>query len=158
MVHPLCTPQQHRKVLTGNNCRSCDQLHQIDARKLARREGRCISCLKRAPEAGYVVCGYCRKAHSDWTKAHRLIWKYEAFAMFGGPICVCCGETELEFLSLEHPNGGGTEFRRRTEETTYRWLRTHNYPKNIKLEILCMNCQFGRKSGNGRCPHEFNTR
>jgi hypothetical protein len=30
-------------------------------------------------------------------------------------------------------------------------LRRNNYPEGF--QILCMNCQFGKRMNNGVCPH-----
>ena len=70
------------------------------------------------------------------------------------PICACCGETALEFLTLDHPNGGGGQERKtvsRRGQEYYRWLIRHDFP--VELRVLCYNCNFSRGQ-RGYCPHE----
>lgn len=72
-----------------------------------------------------------------------------------GSACACCGETEICFLSIDHMDNDGAEHRRannlQTGEQFYRWIVRNDYPKN--LQILCMNCNWGKRMNNGVCPH-----
>jgi hypothetical protein len=68
------------------------------------------------------------------------------------PKCACCGETELCFLSIDHINGGGNKERKKIRGNFYSWFIKNNFPKGY--QVLCMNCQFGRKCNNGVCPHK----
>lgn len=74
----------------------------------------------------------------------------------GDPKCVCCGETILEFLTIDHLNGGGSRQReqlncRRNTISFFRWLRKNGYPSGY--QTLCMNCN-SAKSWWGECPHK----
>jgi len=90
-------------------------------------------------------------SHSKYSQ--RL--KMEAYAAYGGAICSCCGEKEISFLSLEHSRQDGASWRKvhGSGVPFYEWLKRRNYPKNVALEVLCMNCQFGRRFNGGLCPH-----
>ena len=68
------------------------------------------------------------------------------------PFCACCGEKHLEFLSIDHINGGGAEHRRQLKEATiYRWLKRNGYPEGYR--VLCHNCN--QALGHyGYCPHQ----
>lgn len=48
------------------------------------------------------------------------------------PRCDCCGETALEFLTIDHINGGGTKQRRiqfkNNSKMFYTWLIKNNFP------------------------------
>lgn len=75
-----------------------------------------------------------------------------------GAICVCCGETNKYFLSIDHINNDGHWHRKENKLAigiaTHRWIVKNNFPKTIR--ILCMNCNFGRaKTPDKRCPHEI---
>ena len=73
----------------------------------------------------------------------------------GVPICVCCNEMEISFLSIDHINNDGNEHRQKLGKAGtnfYIWLKKNNYPKGF--QVLCMNCQFGKKCNNGVCPHQ----
>lgn len=74
-----------------------------------------------------------------------------------GRECACCGETEPEFLSIDHMDGGGKKHRKvigQSSREFYKWLIDNNFPPNF--QTLCMNCNHakGRNGGDGLCPHE----
>jgi len=73
---------------------------------------------------------------------------------YGGK-CVCCGESELDFLTIDHINGDGNQQRKdiRSGKGFYIWLRDNNYPKK-NFQILCRNCNYGKYINNGICPHQ----
>jgi len=80
------------------------------------------------------------------------------FGAYGGYVCACCGETEKKFLSIDHINNDGAEFRRRIggKRTaagyhTYRWLVLNGFPEGF--QVLCMNCNHGKRMNKGVCPH-----
>jgi hypothetical protein len=82
-----------------------------------------------------------------------------AFAAYGGYKCVCCGETEPSFLTLDHINNDGASFRRKITGKrtsagypTYIWLAKNGYPPTV--QVLCMNCNHGKRMNNGVCPHQ----
>jgi len=81
------------------------------------------------------------------------VWK-EAFVFFGP--CACCGENELEFLSLDHINGNGAEERGRgiSGIQILERLRREGWPEEAKKEyrLLCYNCNF-TIGHYGYCPH-----
>jgi len=83
------------------------------------------------------------------------IAKDEVYRKLGGYKCICCGETEKVFLTLEHKNGDGKE-----ERKYYGGSRL--LPALLKrddlsnYEILCMNCNLGKYRNGGICPHRIN--
>jgi hypothetical protein len=93
---------------------------------------------------------------------HRLKMKNIIFSHYStnGEIkCGCCGEKEIKFLAVDHINGGGNTHRKVVSYNTggtnfYRWLMKNNYPK--EFQILCFNCNWGKKMNNGICPHKTN--
>jgi hypothetical protein len=69
------------------------------------------------------------------------------------PSCACCGEGMLAFLTFEHIDGGGRQHRRQTGGGGFiSWLRANGYPEGF--EVLCMNCNHGRRVNGGVCPHD----
>ena len=77
---------------------------------------------------------------------------------YGGS-CECCGEPEIEFLSLDHVEGRGGEHRKAAGGGTKIWrqLRDSGWPKTCeygRLRILCLNCQGATRNGKS-CPHEL---
>lgn len=74
--------------------------------------------------------------------------------------CACCGETELTFLTLDHINNDGAAFRRHrfgkqtaAGYTTYSWLFKNGCPDDLGIQVLCANCQHGKRMNYGVCPH-----
>ena len=98
-------------------------------------------------------------ANSERVKSHRRQYgrqeKLRFIAAYGGK-CECCGETNPEFLSLDHINGGGQVDRavRGTGEYLYRAVRREGYPTD-KYRLLCLNCNFSY-GHYGYCPHRKN--
>jgi len=66
--------------------------------------------------------------------------------------CACCGEDHVEFLCIDHVNGGGGKHRRRVGggSSTYRWLKRHSFPSGF--QVLCANCNMSLGL-YGFCPH-----
>lgn len=70
--------------------------------------------------------------------------------------CACCGEKHIEFLSINHINGGGNKHRREIGMsgggvTFYRWLAKNNFPEGFN--VLCYNCNLSL-GHCGYCPHQ----
>jgi hypothetical protein len=70
----------------------------------------------------------------------------------GEPKCACCKESQIEFLAIDHINGGGTKHRKRIGGGmhTYLWLKKQGYPKGYR--VLCHNCNQAY-GFFGYCPH-----
>ena len=81
--------------------------------------------------------------------------KREAFEAYGGPICACCGEKEYLFLSIDHVNNDGNLHRRSLQRrgVRYHQLKRAGWPNNPPLQVLCMNCNWGKDKNGGICPH-----
>jgi hypothetical protein len=80
--------------------------------------------------------------------------RLKAFAALGGQ-CVCCGEREPLFLSLDHINGRQNERKgmRQEGDALIRWLARHNYQHGGRLRLLCLNCHQAI-TWTGSCPHK----
>lgn len=69
-------------------------------------------------------------------------------------ICNCCGEKDPRFLTLDHVNNDGNEHRKLLKEhQIIREAKNEGWPKN-KYQCLCFNCNSGRASNGGVCPHK----
>lgn len=70
------------------------------------------------------------------------------------PQCVCCGETNIGFLTIDHINNDGAKQRKNKQigGNFYRWLKNNKFPEGF--QVLCYNCNLGRAKNNGVCPHE----
>jgi len=90
--------------------------------------------------------------------------KSDFLEAYGGR-CVCCGETEPVFLTMDHGGRDNGPLRRvgytkkgkvrlvpeRGMGEYYR-LRKIGWPKDTGIRILCMNCNCATRRG-ARCPH-----
>ena len=101
------------------------------------------------------TCGranYCRTCMAD----RRQETRREALAAYSDnpPFCACCKEHRLEFLSIDHINGGGRQERLATGVRGfqfYRWLKRNGFPKGYR--VLCHNCNQSIGFYN-YCPHQ----
>lgn len=78
--------------------------------------------------------------------------KRKVMDAYGGK-CVCCGESILEFLTIDHINGDGFLHRRKVGKgrRIYADLLMAGCPKD-NYRILCFNCNITR-GFYGYCPH-----
>ena len=73
---------------------------------------------------------------------------------YGEPICSCCGEKHLEFLAVDHIEGGGIKHRKEFgggSTNFYDWIVKQGFP--VGLRILCHNCNCAI-GFYGHCPHK----
>lgn len=74
----------------------------------------------------------------------------------GTKSCACCGEREMQFLTLDHIDGGGTKEQKVLQKDGYhfyKWLIDHLYPTGY--QVLCWNCNCGRNQTKDKiCPHK----
>ena len=70
-----------------------------------------------------------------------------------GKRCVCCGETNIEFLSIDHIQGNGKVHRKKygVGRKFYLYIIRNNFPPSLR--VLCYNCNLSR-GFVGYCPHE----
>lgn len=145
------------------------------------KKKRCPRCNKKATELKAGYCPPCRKTYfQDYYRRNktRICARVEAnrkadpkkhlaarrtknrklrvavIDAYGGA-CQCCGEDRIEFLAIDHANGGGKKHRLEVANigsAFYAWLKRNAYPKNIGLRVLCHNCN--QSLGlYGYCPH-----
>ena len=83
----------------------------------------------------------------------------EHYSNTSSPSCACCGETFIEFLSIDHINGGGRSHRKEIRDgvgsysSMYLWLIDNDFPEGF--QVLCMNCNTSI-GFYGYCPHQKN--
>lgn len=101
------------------------------------------------------LAAYKERINRDNT-IRRLAVRDQVYQAYGGYRCACCGETERAFLSIDHIHNDGAKHKREeklhTGEQLYRWLVRKGFPPGF--QILCMNCQWGKRNNNGVCPHQ----
>jgi hypothetical protein len=89
------------------------------------------------------------KRHADAHQKERRA----ALSAYGGA-CVCCGESQWEFLAIDHMNGGGNKHRDEVGRGAafFVWLRKAGYPKE-GFQVLCHNCNQAKQYSKV-CPHK----
>ncbi len=85
--------------------------------------------------------------------------KLDSYYAYGGkePKCNCCGEKDMQFLTIDHINNDGASHRKKYNlpgNSIHFWLKKNNYPEGFQL--LCFNCNLGKYRAGGICPHKIN--
>ncbi len=85
--------------------------------------------------------------------SYKQALRLAAFDAYGGPSCSCCKEKQLQFLIIDHIDGGGTKHRKsmKSGSAIYTWLKKNGYPSGFR--VLCHNCNWGIYVNGGVCPH-----
>lgn len=97
---------------------------------------------------------YCRDCHNLQRREYRHRNRVIVLNYYGKgePKCVCCGETQYEFLAMDHIEGNGATHRKLIKYANiYDWLYQHQFPSGF--QILCHNCNCA-KGFYGQCPHK----
>jgi len=106
----------------------------------------CLPCAQKASRASY-------HKHKKSRHAETRALRTEVINHYGGS-CVCCGETRVVFLALDHIYGGGSREQKETGRRgtqRFRWLKAKGFPQH-GYRVLCHNCNFALSWG--ACPHD----
>lgn len=98
-----------------------------------------------------------KEEHINYNKEMYKKLRKEVFSYYGEK-CACCGESEMEFLGIDHINGGGTKHKKKVGHgiQLFRWIIKNNFPNN--LQILCHNCNIAKSDKREFiCPHKRKT-
>lgn len=134
-------------------CVACAASNRDRLRRLVRDRltaNLCGKCGCRPPVPGRKACGYCAEENK-----HRYQQiKIAVLNAYGGQQCACCGQTGLQFLALDHIDGGGNRHRAEIGEGApfYKWLKRNSYPPGF--QVLCHNCNQAKALNNNICPHQ----
>ncbi|MFA5130461.1 MAG: hypothetical protein WC477_06150 [Patescibacteria group bacterium] len=85
----------------------------------------------------------------------RLSVKERVINGYGGK-CECCGETLLDFLTIDHINNDGAKHRKEFGRAgkVHRWIISNNFPEGF--QVLCFNCNYSKYFNSGKCIHQIN--
>lgn len=95
-----------------------------------------------------------------WSARHSAEVRRKVFSFYsnGTFACACCGESEIDFLTIDHVNNDGARQKRELFEGRdfggikfYKWLVKNGYPPGYA--VLCMNCNLS-KGKHGACMHQ----
>lgn len=93
-------------------------------------------------------------ANRKWLAEYRAVLRSEMIEAYGGK-CSCCGESQKQFLQLDHIKNDGYMDRKihRTSTKLFAHLKKKGWPTD-RYQLLCANCNFGKMLNGGVCPHK----
>lgn len=99
-----------------------------------------------------------RARAAKYSRELRERLRREVMNEYGGGKCFCCNEDHLEFLVIDHINGGGDFHRASLGCKTgghpfYAKLKQLGFPFRDELRVLCQNCN-ASYGFYGYCPHK----
>lgn len=151
----LCKSCGKEPYVDGDTrCIKCAQRDIVSHRKLIkyyRENGCCISCGSTLDSSSKSRCNSCLQRNRELGRGLRK----QVMDHYGGK-CTCCGESQLEKLTIDHMDHDGKQHIKEIvggySDRFYRWIIKHNYPEN--LQCLCWNCNMGKEANGGICPHK----
>jgi len=152
---------------TSSNQKYCDQ-----CRPIVRREWSSAHAAEwrgKYPERAKEAIRSAKEKHRErylgmqktWTARSNRGARRKVFTHYSGvePMCACCGENEIDFLTIDHVKGGGGRERMAIFGRSntggvrfYRWLMRNGFPPGYA--VLCMNCN-SSKGAHGLCAHSL---
>lgn len=95
------------------------------------------------------------RCKSCYALRDRIRTKQKFLALYGGQ-CSCCGQTDPRFLTLDHVKNDGNEHRKDFADSSIMMLAIRNFQPE-RFQILCYNCNCGKSTNGGVCPHKDKT-
>jgi len=96
-----------------------------------------------------------KKTRTKRAKKYNTEIKIKVFkdllAMYGER-CICCGESNPRFLTLDHIQNDG--YLERSTNPLNRWRTALKKYDPVRYQILCYNCNCGKERNGGICPHK----
>lgn len=103
---------------------------------------------------------------AEYVRRYRLKRRLEVLQHYAGgpnPMCACCPEGHLEFLTVDHINGRSTDHKRRNNwggfiasgDALIRKLVQEGLPEGYQILCYNCNCARGHRGREGKCPHQI---
>lgn len=147
---PICGRNPIENLKRCNVCHEKIKIKERNRRIKLREQSVCRRCRAKL-DRDFVVCSVCAAKRKLFDQKI----KDEVYSYYGGYKCNCpgCLITETYFLTIDHIENNGTQHRKAIKYVSIvKWLKNNNFPSGY--QVLCMNCQFGKKHNNGVCPCE----
>ena len=124
-------------------CVVCGQFKEHKAK------GKCEQCYSWGKNRKYYSSPTNVKKH----KQYYIDLRFKVLSHYSGgkPICSCCGEETIEFLSIDHINGIKNPTEQGRGKMLISWLKKYKFPSGYR--VLCYNCNLSI-GFNGYCPHK----
>jgi len=176
LENDCCTMCGKKKNNTNTLCESClayKRNWNRQKRATWRKNGLCTYCGKNPARPQWKTCQDCHDKLAPKAVIKNREYNFRCLSLkqqrkqrvmnhYGGR-CLCCGESCLDFLTIDHIQENGAEHRRRIApnhrgkgpggDLFYRWLENNNYP--VGFQVLCYNCNIGKHRNDGICPHQL---
>lgn len=144
-------------VETEGDCPQCIEavrqyraIKQKDRRIRLAAAGLCTDCGQHPAKEGQTQCIECSNKGTKYSAELYNKNKSMVFDHYGWS-CVCCGENNEPFLSIDHIEGNGAEHRKELgTRSLYQWLVSNGFPDGF--QTMCLNCNFAKKQ-KLQCPH-----
>jgi hypothetical protein len=153
---------RHRKNYCGDTCRTRARREQYQKEngvsystahsRAKKSQNQCLAC-KNPPKPGFSRCERHLKSARNSGTSQRVNTRFQVLEHYGNK-CFCCGERRVEFLAIDHINGGGKRHRKAIKKdghSFYQWLKVNGFPDGFRT--LCHNCNLAL-GFYGYCPHE----
>jgi len=149
----LCTRCGEQPLFNKSSCKECWEKRNLDrlsATHRWRRLGRCYKC-GDALAVNSTLCPKHLSMQSAASKEKTRVLRVKVIAFLGG-VCVCCDESNPKFLTIDHSNNDGHKDKAmKRKDSLYRAILRDARPD---IRLLCFNCNCGRATNGGVCPHE----
>ena len=92
---------------------------------------------------------------AEYARLYRIKIKKLVFEYYGNH-CACCNEINSLFLTIDHKNNDGYKYKdkngkRIASMVLYLQIVKRGFPNEYQL--LCWNCNLGKRMNRGICPH-----
>ncbi len=158
-----CGDSFRRRVGPQYYCDSCRRLAKVEYQRRYHRlhymmNREIIKARAREYEKGHLERTRASKRKSAARRArmirNQVLGHYSNWSF----TCACCGESEREFLTIDHAAGNGNRMSRdlgipRAGTGLTFWLFRNGLPTGF--QVMCMNCN-SSKWKHGECVHKSN--
>jgi hypothetical protein len=139
-----CDKCRRERLLLSKRQSNAKWWNNTDQKEFNKKRRIVYQTVKNTPEL--------KSARNEKLRQQRKEIRLEIIKQYGNK-CDCCQETNIEFLAIDHINGGGGIQRKEMKNhlNFYRWIIKNNFPDILR--VLCHNCNmaFGFF---GYCPHQ----
>jgi len=96
----------------------------------------CMNCqfVKKFEKVDYIS----RRSKFDLDRKRKVLSHYSDKCPAS---CENCDNIDERVLTIDHIDSDGILYRK-VHHSIYVWLALNDYPDNLNLQVLCMNCQF----------------
>lgn len=152
--------------MTTKICNHCNQEKELNFFHTAKRTklgviGTCKQCVSAKKKQFWLDNPDKYQEEIQRQRGYREAVKQKVFDHYGEQ-CSCCGESQRIFLTLDHVNNDGAAHRRSlnkannarstSADKVWRIAIKDGFPDSF--QILCYNCNCGKRDNGGVCPHK----